>query len=150
MPKYQKELLNCKEIKNCSSVLFFVRCKNAESKIIYLVNIDVLSCKENSYTFPDWKRQNMRIWISFIPVPFIKYSHTTEGVKNFTMSNTIGWFTKNGPSIVVMWSCRFEPTLSKARTRGILKRCGHSRSYFNCFSTPMGPTAMGTDVTFWH
>ena len=53
-----------------------------------------------------------------LPVPVVKYCHTTEGVKNLTMSKTMGWLTKKGPSIVVRWSCRFDPTFSKARTTG--------------------------------
>jgi hypothetical protein len=55
-----------------------------------------------------------------LPVPLDKNSQTTAGVKNLTTSKTMfGWLTKKGPSIVVRWSWRFEPTFSEARTRGI-------------------------------
>ena len=58
---------------------------------------------------------------SYLPVPFDKNSQTTAGVKNLTMSKTMAWLTKKGPSIVVKWSCRCSPTFSDAFTIGILK-----------------------------
>ncbi len=69
-----------------------------------------------------------------LPVPLDKNSQTTAGVKNLTTSKTMfGWLTKKGPSIVVRWSWRFEPTFSEARTTGICKNFRINQNAENVF-----------------